>query len=205
MTLTVYCDVLTTQTNCFFTILKAKMKDIPEFAAQNPSTAIFLQKDAKNALTNASAKLPFNEIHYSQSSSIPIPFTGDGRLCTLEDGVPLETLVQRVKDHLKLHHLRLAVARGRSLESIVRSVIVHAGSWQREHSRCRVDVYLTGEMSHHEVLDATQNGTSVILCEHSNTERGYLTVMKGELIKILACDESAIITSAADRDPLEIV
>lgn len=28
-------------------------------------------------------------------------------------------------------------------------------------------------MSHHEVLEATANGKTVILCDHSNTERGF--------------------------------
>ena len=63
------------------------------------------------------------------------------------------------------------------------------------------DVYLTGEMSHHEVLDATSRGTSVILCEHSNTERGYLTKMKDNLQQVLGSDIK-ISLSLKDNDPL---
>lgn len=66
------------------------------------------------------------------------------------------------------------------------------------------DVFLTGEMSHHEVLDATSQGTSVILCEHSNTERGYLTIMKRKLQQVLG-NEIKISTSDVDRDPLVTV
>ena len=66
------------------------------------------------------------------------------------------------------------------------------------------NVFLTGEMSHHEVLDATSRGTSVILCEHSNTERGYLTVMKHKLQQVLGNDIKISI-SDVDRDPLVIV
>ena len=36
----------------------------------------------------------------------------------------------------------------------------------------QADVFLTGEMSHHAVLAAVQTGTSVILTDHTNTERG---------------------------------
>ena len=36
------------------------------------------------------------------------------------------------------------------------------------------DVLLTGEMSHHDVLAATQAGSIVVLTEHTNTERGFL-------------------------------
>ena len=66
------------------------------------------------------------------------------------------------------------------------------------------DVFLTGEMSHHEVLNATSQGTSVILCEHSNTERGYLTVMKHKLQQVLG-DNIKITISNVDCDPLVIV
>ena len=66
------------------------------------------------------------------------------------------------------------------------------------------DVFLTGEMSHHEVLDATSRGTSVILCEHSNTERGYLTIMKHKLHQVLG-NEIKISISDVDRDPLMTV
>jgi len=66
------------------------------------------------------------------------------------------------------------------------------------------DVFLTGEMSHHEILDATSQGTSVILCEHSNTERGYLTIMKHNLQQALG-KEVKISISQVDHDPLVIV
>ena len=33
----------------------------------------------------------------------------------------------------------------------------------------KADLYLTGEMSHHEVLAAVENGTHVILVEHTNS------------------------------------
>ncbi len=66
------------------------------------------------------------------------------------------------------------------------------------------DVFLTGKMSHHEVLDATSQGTSVILCEHSNTERGYLTIMKHKLQHVLG-KEIKISVPDVDHDPLVTV
>ena len=45
-------------------------------------------------------------------------------------------------------------------------------------SGSRSNVWLTGEMSHHEVLDAVHAGTTVILAEHSNSERGFLRVLE---------------------------
>jgi putative NIF3 family GTP cyclohydrolase 1 type 2 len=59
-------------------------------------------------------------------------------------------------------------------------------------------------MSHHEVLDANHHGVTVILCDHSNTERGYLTVAKDKLTALLE-NQVEIILSEKDKDPLEIV
>ena len=58
-------------------------------------------------------------------------------------------------------------------------------------------------MSHHEVLDANHHGVSVILCDHSNTERGYLTVIKDRLITDLE-GEVEVLLSEMDRDPLTV-
>jgi putative NIF3 family GTP cyclohydrolase 1 type 2 len=59
-------------------------------------------------------------------------------------------------------------------------------------------------MSHHDILDANSRGTTVILCEHSNTERGFLSVFKEMLEKKLAAGMKVTI-SATDCDPLRIV
>ena len=60
-------------------------------------------------------------------------------------------------------------------------------------------------MSHHEVLDAVHSNTSVILCEHSNTERGYLRdIFQHKLFKML--DGQVLVeVSEVDKDPLFVV
>ena len=84
------------------------------------------------------------------------------------------------------------------------SVAVCAGSGSSVLRGVAADLYLTGEMSHHDVLDANHSGSSVILCEHSNTERGYLVELKKRLSGLFdgAVD---IHISDVDRDPLQIV
>lgn len=57
-------------------------------------------------------------------------------------------------------------------------------------------------MSHHEVLDAIHNNTSVILCNHSNSERGYLKEFKDTLAKLLNDNNIEILLSETDADPL---
>jgi len=75
------------------------------------------------------------------------------------------------------------------------------------------DVYFTGEMSHHEVLASVASGRNVILCGHTNTERGYLPLLASKLRAELAKLEgeakifaaASIHISQEDRHPLDFV
>ncbi|XP_017295100.1 NIF3-like protein 1 [Kryptolebias marmoratus] len=146
----------------------------------------------------------------SQSLSIqklekpPLLGHGQGRLSVLDHPVNVATAVQKMKTHLGLNHLRLALGAGKTLESSVSSVAVCAGSGASVLSGVKADLYVTGEMSHHEVLDVAAKGTSVILSDHSNSERGFLTVFRERLAVRLPA-EVTVLVSKADRDPLEVV
>lgn len=86
----------------------------------------------------------------------------------------------------------------------VSSVAVCAGSGSSVLRNVQADLYVTGEMSHHDVLQAVYNGSNVILCEHSNTERGYMTVLKSKLQERLDSN-TQIVISEVDMDPLKVV
>lgn len=97
--------------------------------------------------------------------------------------------------------MRLATASN----ELVSSIAICAGSGGSTLANVSADVYLTGEMSHHEVLEAVSKGSSVILCEHTNTERGYLSeVLKPKLLQLLG-DDVVVECSHIDMDPLCIV
>ena len=128
-----------------------------------------------------------------------------GRLLTLVNPEPLSVLVSRIKTHLKLSHVRQAtpqlITEG---DPVIKSVAVCAGSGGSVLHGTNADLYLTGEMSHHEVLEATSSGAAVVLCDHSNTERGYLqTLYKDKVAQALPGVD--ILFSQVDSDPLNIV
>lgn len=134
----------------------------------------------------------------------PLPGHGQGRLSVLDQPVTVTTAIQKMKSHLGLSHLRLALGSGKTLESSVSTVAVCAGSGASVLNGVKADLYITGEMSHHEVLDAAANGTSVILSDHSNSERGFLAVFR-EKLAVRLPDSVTVAVSKADRDPLEVV
>lgn len=135
---------------------------------------------------------------------IPIPNQGAGRFSKLDEAVKLSAAVDMVKSHLKLSHVRLAKAAGAKEDPTVRSVAVCAGSGGSLLRGVTADLYITGEMSHHEVLDAVQNDHSVILCDHSNTERGFLSVLRSKLTTLFD-NQVQVILSERDADPLQVV
>lgn len=110
---------------------------------------------------------------------------------------------------LNANALQVRVARRHS-EGVdtVKSVAVCAGSGGSILRGVAADVYLSGEMSHHEVLAALASHSSVILCEHSNTERGYLaSILAPHLQSAFAKEGGASVTvvcSQKDSDPLKI-
>jgi len=143
--------------------------------------------------------LPAAPVEADESAKAGAPRDGQGRLVRLPRAVSLETVVGRVKRHLGLKHLR--VARAAAGANQVHTLAVCAGAGGSVLRGVEADVYLTGEMKHHDVMAALGGGTSVILCEHTNTERGYLPTLRRNLRKRLS--DLEVIVSRADREPLK--
>ncbi|KAJ3076853.1 NGG1 interacting factor [Podochytrium sp. JEL0797] len=136
---------------------------------------------------------------------------GIGRLATLAEPASLDDIVTRIKSHLNLPHVRLATPSSSESPRMIRTIAICAGSGHSVVSKAKTaDLYWTGEMGHHECLEALAKGTAVVLCEHSNTERGYLSnVLQPKLSALMNSDGSGVsvdvVCSRLDADPLSIV
>lgn len=131
---------------------------------------------------------------------------GGGRRLHLAPPVPLDELAARLGEHLGVPgRLRLALAALHTTRSAVSRVALCAGAGTSVLSEAwgEAELLVTGEMSHHDVLDATQRGTSVLLCEHAVSERGSL----GRLAQRLRREAPALVVglSQADTGPLQLI
>jgi dinuclear metal center YbgI/SA1388 family protein len=124
---------------------------------------------------------------------------GQGRIVELERGIGSKEAIERVKTHLGLTRVRHAAASTR----VIRRVAVCPGAGGSVLDRVPADLYLTGEMRHHDVLAATARGTHVVLTDHTNTERGYLPQFARRIQNEVSGVEVRI--SKNDSDPLKIV
>jgi len=127
---------------------------------------------------------------------------GMGRICLLANPLNINEVIDKVKEHLQLPHIRVAFPNPHP--ELISSIASCAGSGATVLRNAKADLYLTGEMSHHDTLDAVAKEKTVILCEHSNTERGFLKTLKRKLDSIME-DNIEIIISEVDKDPLVIV
>jgi dinuclear metal center YbgI/SA1388 family protein len=126
------------------------------------------------------------------------------RRFVLAEPVPLAVVVERVKQHLGLGWLRVAASRAHRDGATVARIAICPGAGGSAFEAIRdADVFLTGEMRHHDVLARVAAGASVILSEHTHTERGYLPLLARRLVEELGADVGVRIAEA-DRDPLAL-
>ncbi len=126
---------------------------------------------------------------------------GMGRVGRLDE-LPRRALVERVKERLGVAQL-WAVG---SLEGTARRVAVCAGAGGEllgDVLASGADVYVTGELRHHDALRAAARGLLVLCAGHSNSERPALAALRDRLSAALAGVRVEL--SRLDRDPIAVV
>ena len=143
---------------------------------------------------------PYEEPAYDIVELVPEPLrrVGSGRRLTLDQPAQMGDLIARLKVHLGRSRMRYALAGDdRPFRTI--GVVPGSGASLVDLARSEgCDVFITGEMTHHEVLAARQSGVSVLLAGHTNTERGYLARLQQQLNNL--CPALDVVISEKDRD-----
>lgn len=125
---------------------------------------------------------------------------GIGRVGAL-GGVPRAELVARVKAALGVD--ALLVAGPTEGTAAVGAVCAGAGrDLLSDAIRAKADVYLTGELPHHDALKAAREGVTVLCALHSNSERRALGALRDRLM--VKAPGVAWSLSGADRDPFTV-
>ena len=129
---------------------------------------------------------------------------GAGRLLQLATPISIGEAVARLKAHLGLPSARVATAAVHAAGAPIARIAVCAGAGGSLFERApHADLFVTGEMRHHDVLAKLRAGSSVILSEHTHTERGYLPEFARRLEQ-LSDGQLQVLVSDRDRDPLRV-
>jgi dinuclear metal center YbgI/SA1388 family protein len=126
---------------------------------------------------------------------------GIGRFGTLPEPVERAELFDRIKRELEIGHLLVA---GLTEGRVARAAVCAGacGDVLEQAIARRADLYLTGEMRHHDAIKAARAGVTVVCTLHSNSERLTLRRLKTRLEAALP--NLAVMFSRADRDPFSI-
>jgi dinuclear metal center YbgI/SA1388 family protein len=123
---------------------------------------------------------------------------GIGRVGDLAAKTPRAEVIDRVKRALGIG----AVLVAGPLDGEVTRAAVCAGAGRSlldDAIAKKADLFLTGELPHHDALKAAAAGMTVVCALHSNSERATLDRLKARLAE--AAPDVAFAISEADRDP----
>ncbi|MBY0111429.1 MAG: Nif3-like dinuclear metal center hexameric protein [Phycisphaerales bacterium] len=148
---------------------------------------------------------PYEEPPIDVYELLPKPTRGigSGRRVALDHPAPLRVLAERLKKHIGRSVVRVAAA---DLDKPVSVIGVCCGAGAELASVASsegCEVFVTGEMRHHEVTACLDRGLSIILGEHTSTERGYLPRLAKKIESLLP--GSRCLVSQRDVDPLTAV
>jgi dinuclear metal center YbgI/SA1388 family protein len=145
---------------------------------------------------------PYEEPAYDLTPLAALPCSaGHGRVGNLTEPANLDSMVDRLKHALGVNGLLIAPH-----HSTCRRVAICAGSGGElldNAIHAKADVFLTGELRHHDVLKAISADVNVICTLHSNSERPSLTRLMSRLQQALPTPLPMVL-SQTDRDPLSI-
>ncbi|AUX43958.1 Nif3-like dinuclear metal center hexameric protein [Sorangium cellulosum] len=163
---------------------------------------VFPRERTEAVLQAMRAAHPYEEVAFDLIELAVEPLrAGIGRIGQLERPAPVGELLGRIKERLGVGALLVAgpeerdVARGATCAGA-------GGALLGEAIAQGAELYLTGELRHHDALRAANAGVTVVCALHSNSERAALKRLAERLraeVPSLRVD-----VSARDRDPFAI-
>ena len=130
------------------------------------------------------------------------PAVGLGRVGALRRPVAMGTMLGRIRKACGVSRLLLAGPPRRTVATLAVGC-GSCGGLFRDALAAGADLYVTGELRHHDALAAAAGGLTVACVGHSNSERLTLAAMERRLREALPGLDVA--RSRADADPLAIV
>jgi dinuclear metal center YbgI/SA1388 family protein len=125
---------------------------------------------------------------------------GQGRIGSLP-GVLRSELFEKIKFGLGIERLLIA---GPTDGAVTRAAVCagSCGAMLDDAIRAKAELFLTGEVRHHDAAKAANAGMTVVCTLHSNSERAVLKRLAKRLAEV--AEMPTIFVSAMDRDPFVI-
>jgi dinuclear metal center YbgI/SA1388 family protein len=131
----------------------------------------------------------------------PPEAVGQGRIGAFDAPSPLTEILGRLKRELQIESLLVAGPDNASIKTA--AVCAGAcGEFLDDAIAQRADLFVTGELRHHDAIKANRAGMTVVCTLHSNSERAVLRRLKSRLEP--RCPGLEFLLSQTDRDPFVV-
>ena len=156
--------------------------------------------DLPEVLSAVRSAHPYEEPAYDLIPLEPLDDrVGLGRVGELSRPVTAATLIARIKKGLGIKTLQL-IGSPRQKVSMAAVSSGSLGDLLGEVFKSEAQFLLTGEIKHHQTLEATQQGLVVALAGHWSSERPGMIKLAGQLKSALP--DIAVLLSTADKEPI---
>jgi dinuclear metal center YbgI/SA1388 family protein len=147
---------------------------------------------------------PYEEPAFDLQALAPSPeVVGLGRVGKVAGDATIDMLLNMLRRALGVTRLLVAGEPGRVARRAAVCAGACGGDLLSEAIAEKVDLYVTGEMRHHDALRAVRENVTVVCTLHSNSERATLARVATRLTEALPT--LRVTRSRQDRDPFEIV
>jgi dinuclear metal center YbgI/SA1388 family protein len=132
----------------------------------------------------------------------PAAGVGMGRIGSLPEPVARDVLIARIKRELMIDHVLVAGPINGEVTTVA-CCAGSCGSMLDDAIAQGTELFLTGELRHHDAIKAARLGVTVVATLHSNSERRALTRLAESLTSRMP--KLSVQVSRQDRDPFAVL
>lgn len=164
---------------------------------------VFRERDYANIIEAIAINHPYEEPAYDIFSLKIDNGTGIGLIARLPREQSMLELARMVKNTLNIPYLRMVQANSKNIK-IVALCTGSGGSLISKAYQKNVDLFITGDIKHHEALAAEEMGLNIIDIEHFYSEKYFVPAIQKQLIEAQV-PEDILVASRKMLSPFKLL
>jgi len=164
---------------------------------------VFLERNLNKIINTIYQNHPYEEPAYDIYQLLTNTTTGIGSIAKLNKGQILESFSRQIKKRLGIPYLRIIKSNNKEIQKVALCT-GNGGSLIKQCISKNVDLFITGDIDHHEALEAKEMGLNIIDIEHFYTEKYFVPAIREQLIKAQV-PENILVASEKMDSPFQLL